>query len=484
MSRQFWVALVVVLVLGLGTFGFFSVFDRAIIERPIPPKPEVLRDRFRAAIRTLEHLDLDADRLGLLEALTGLNRPDVLIVGDDREEVSARARSRVQAFVEQGGVLILEAKWYAEDDSLADLFGVERRAIVSDESDESESSESDDDADDADGDPFEDGYSEDETVEDGADADSDVESEDSTAEDSTAEDSAAQDGTATEDGTTNDTEGEDADYDESEDADSDFDLDDYFDAADSSDRLKNRFFPDPNLRRIQWANVPEMLVHIPWQQHLSRFRTEAILADASGQYVLTFPVGKGEVVVLNSLSMFENFELARNDHAEFLWQLIHRHPDPKSVMFYIPERRDLADWVKKNAWAPMLALGILIGFWLWRAMPRFGPIAEDPVPVRRRLLEHLRASGNFLAAANQREEIGLAALRVALARVRREFPHIGIANEAETREFLIKQFSLTPDCAFQIASQQTPGTILEWTRLMRACRDVHAALDHQQIRKR
>jgi hypothetical protein len=235
---------------------------------------------------------------------------------------------------------------------------------------------------------------------------------------------------------------------------------------------------------VPWPDGGELIVHLPYAQDLSRFRTEPLLADDHGAYVLRFDFGKGQVVVLNDLDFATNFELARNDHAEFVWRLVHLHPAPGRVWFYHADRQDLGAWLRKNAWAPLGALGLLVLLLLWRGMPRFGPIADDPQPVRRRLLDHLRATGSFLAQANEREEIGLAALRVALARVRREFPHVGIASDVAVRDFLVRQFQLPPDAAFLIATQQLPSGVPEWTRLMRACRDIHAALDHEALRRK
>ncbi|MBK8285723.1 MAG: hypothetical protein IPK97_13150 [Ahniella sp.] len=435
MSRNFWMtSSSLVAVFGL-VILFFYAFDQVSVVRPVRAKPEAMQNEYLAAMRSLEKMQVVADRVGILEGIGGSSRADVVFIKSDRPSVSPRAIERIRQFVRDGGVLILEAGWYSESDPLSDAFGVNRRQIV---------------------------YREDEDDEEPADSD-------------------FEDGLA-------ETDGESDDADDEAETETETD-DEAFVALDYSlqpgrERLRNRHFPDPMLRRLRWDDGAELLVYLPYAQDLSRMRTPAMLADAHGTYGLRFAYGEGRVVVLNNLDFLTNFELARNDHAEFMWRLVQLHAEPKRVLFYHADRQDLGQWLRKHAWAPLWMIGLLVMLLIWRGMPRFGPIADDPEPVRRRLLDHLRASGNFLAKANQREEIGLSALRVALSRVKREYPHLGIAHDTEVRDFLIKQFALPPDCAFLIATTQTPGSVLDWTRLMRACRDIHVALDHEEIRKR
>ena len=435
MTRNFWMTSLPLVAVGGLLILFFYAFDRVNVVRPVRARPEALQNEYLAAMRSLEKMQLVADRVGILEGIGGSSRADVVFIKSERPSVSPRAIERIRQFVRDGGVLVLEAGWHSDEDPLADAFGVNRRQIdYREDEDDEEPSESD----------FEDGIH-------GADDEAD--------------------------------EADGEDEDESEDDSDAFVMPD-FSLQPGGERLRNRHFPDAQLRRVRWDGGAELLVHLPYAQDLSRLRTAALLADAHGTYALRFGYGEGQVVVLNNLDFLTNFELARNDHAEFMWRLIQLHAEPKRVLFYHADRQDLGQWLRKHAWAPLWMIALLVLLLIWRGMPRFGPIADDPEPVRRRLLDHLRASGNFLAKANQREEIGLSALRVALSRVKREFPHLGIATDTEVRDFLVKQFALPPDCAFMIATTQTPGSVLDWTRLMRACRDIHAALDHEEIRKR
>jgi hypothetical protein len=46
-------------------------------------------------------------------------------------------------------------------------------------------------------------------------------------------------------------------------------------------------------------------------------------------------------------------------------------------------------------WAIIISIMILLLFWLWGASRRFGPLLPVPPCIRRRLLEHIEASGHF-----------------------------------------------------------------------------------------
>lgn len=68
-------------------------------------------------------------------------------------------------------------------------------------------------------------------------------------------------------------------------------------------------------------------------------------------------------------------------------------------------------WLEAGAVVVLLALGILLA--LWRAIPRFGPLAAAPVMTRRALSEQIIGSGEFVHRAGHGETL-LRAQRAAL----------------------------------------------------------------------
>ena len=136
-----------------------------------------------------------------------------------------------------------------------------------------------------------------------------------------------------------------------------------------------------------------------------------------------FKRGRGQVTVLNDFGFMRNWSIGQNDHAEFLWQLVRFQPGTAAVfVFDNPQKLSLVQWLTDNAWAVLAAGALLLVAWLWRIAPRFGPIAPDPEPARRRLLDHLRASGRFQWSAGGAATLAEAAREAALRRVARAQP--------------------------------------------------------------
>jgi hypothetical protein len=107
--------------------------------------------------------------------------------------------------------------------------------------------------------------------------------------------------------------------------------------------------------------------------------------------------GRGVITVLPSFQPLTNQNLARADHADFAWQLAQ---DTEANRRVVLVRRPLAApsllaWLEEHASFALASLALFIGLWLWWIAPRFGPVAPVREPGRRRLLDHLRASGYF-----------------------------------------------------------------------------------------
>ena len=123
------------------------------------------------------------------------------------------------------------------------------------------------------------------------------------------------------------------------------------------------------------------------------------IAGDFGAAGLTLDYGNGEVIVLNDLEWLSNHHIRDFQHPEFLWQML--PPDPAGfqvLVFNSPQKLSLTLWLREHAWTAVFGIAIGLVLWFWYKAPRFGPVAADPPRTRRRLLDHLRASGRFLWA--------------------------------------------------------------------------------------
>jgi hypothetical protein len=172
-----------------------------------------------------------------------------------------------------------------------------------------------------------------------------------------------------------------------------------------------------------------------------------------------------------------NRSIGQNDHAEFLWQLVRFQPGTGAVfVFDNPQKLSLARWLADNAWAVLAAGALLLVAWLWRVAPRFGPIAPDPEPARRRLLDHLRASGRFQWSAGGAATLAEAAREAALRRVARAQPDFAALGTAERGARLAASFGLPAEEAGRVLRPAQNLQPAEFIGAMRVFQRIHERL--------
>jgi hypothetical protein len=204
-------------------------------------------------------------------------------------------------------------------------------------------------------------------------------------------------------------------------------------------------------------------------------------AGAEGaERILTIRVGEGLVTAAVDLDFARNHAIGRNDHAELLWRILTLAPAGELAVFHHPQRLSLWGFLLAHAAAALAAAAVLLALWLWRIAPRYGTLLPDPPPVRRRLLDHLRASGRYLWARGLGGTLAAAAREAALRRVARAYPDFAVASGAERSARLVALAGLTPaDAAGLLATGESavPPGGAELIRLVHSAQRVHAALE-------
>jgi len=138
--------------------------------------------------------------------------------------------------------------------------------------------------------------------------------------------------------------------------------------------------------------------------------------DDTGAAVLHGTWGNGRITVLADVAPFHNAELVKHDHAAFLWRLVRLSPAEGTVwVVYDEDMAALPIWLWRHAPWAIVSFGLLLLAFLWNRFPRFGPRLDLPPPGRRRLLEHIEASGQFLWRNGGRKRL-LATARGAVSR--------------------------------------------------------------------
>jgi hypothetical protein len=205
-----------------------------------------------------------------------------------------------------------------------------------------------------------------------------------------------------------------------------------------------------------------------------RFRVGAPGAER----VLSLAHGKGLVTVAVELEFARNPFIGTHDHAEVLWRMLSLKPAGELLVFHHPQRLSLWDFLLEHAAGALGVAALLLALWLWRIAPRYGTLLPDPPPVRRRLLDHLRASGRYLWARGLGATLAAAAREAALRRVARAYPDFAAATPAERAARLAALAGLqAADAAGLLAPGEGAPSGAELIRLVHSAQRVHVALE-------
>lgn len=130
---------------------------------------------------------------------------------------------------------------------------------------------------------------------------------------------------------------------------------------------------------------------------------EHIFARA-GAKALIFRSGKGFVTALSESELFDNENLGEADNAVFLWRLTHLQRSG-AVWFVTGNDTASSPWsaILDRTWPFLISLAVLIIGFAWTRCRRFGPKIPEGTGQRPRLLDHIRASGEFCWRSNSRD---------------------------------------------------------------------------------
>jgi hypothetical protein len=187
--------------------------------------------------------------------------------------------------------------------------------------------------------------------------------------------------------------------------------------------------------------------------------------------------GRGHVLALNGLDVFSNGMIGAHDHAEFLWRVVQVDDGAPSVFFFAdPQKLSIFEWLGTNAWSALAGGALFLALWLWSALPRLGPIAPDPERARRRLLDHLRASGRFLWVHGGSQLLVDAARDACLRRISRVHPDLIASPEPERSARLQELIGLDAAQSRLLFSQPAPARMIDFLHAIRLYQTVHERL--------
>jgi hypothetical protein len=357
------VAILIAAIIGLAMW-FTRTYEWRTEETDVGLQGEALRNDLLAAQRFLEKTGSTVTNVPGVQEITEMPaRTDVVVVPTQRYDFSRERTERFRKWIEAGGHLIVTARRFKRKssqhtDPLLDPLGVKFADAEDDNESENPQSETSD------------------KTTDTTDGDSDEKTTNAGTDTETAINTTAGTGTDSNSGA---------------DADGDTDID--TDAVvvkidDESELLRVRFDPRQSLE-VMGETEPDWYV-----------------ADEESIYLVEFRIGDGWLTIVNDFDFMTNDEIRDNDHAAFLWRLVHIDANRGTVWFiHRDDMPALSDLIWQNFKPIVIVICVILLAWLWSASRRFGPLLADPQPVRRSLREHIRASGYFIWKAQQRTQL-------------------------------------------------------------------------------
>jgi hypothetical protein len=238
----------------------------------------------------------------------------------------------------------------------------------------------------------------------------------------------------------------------------------------------------PRTASIQLADLPgaphEYMVQVgEWRTLATESPALLRLKGTEAVWLLQVARGAGRVSVFTDLGFARNDGIGKLDHAEFLWAFVRLEPRAGVVAFFHnPQKLSLMAWLREHAWAVLASGSLLLAMWLWSVAPRFGPVAPDPEPARRRLLDHLRASGRFQWSAGGGAALAEAARESVLRRISRAHPDFAGLNAPERAARLQSLFGLPPDAVRRVLQPVAALNPAEFTTATSIYQAIHEQL--------
>lgn len=163
----------------------------------------------------------------------------------------------------------------------------------------------------------------------------------------------------------------------------------------------NFFFDEKELPfSLQLANQPKPLkLDVDYFNELLINNSAAHIYKANEKsFLLQIPHGQGLVTLVATLEFVENHRIDSADHAEFFWWLLRSHnPNFKQVWLVNQDTLPgLLTLLRQYASPVLIMATLLLVAIFWALIPRFGAFIPEPTPERRRILEHIKASGQFM----------------------------------------------------------------------------------------
>ena len=185
--------------------------------------------------------------------------------------------------------------------------------------------------------------------------------------------------------------------------------------------------------------------------------------------------GEGLITVMADARPFRNRYIGDHDHAALLLAMVEASPYEGTVVIVRDAALSLWALLWKHGWPALAGLLAVTVFWLWKNMPRFGPLRrEDPPSKLRDYDHHLEALGDF----QWRLDKGASLLRPLRESVLDRAQRLAAAGhrDGDLFEWIAQRAGVTRERAQRAMTHEQPGDATSFTRVLADLQKIHLSL--------
>jgi hypothetical protein len=185
--------------------------------------------------------------------------------------------------------------------------------------------------------------------------------------------------------------------------------------------------------------------------------------------------GSGLITVLADARPLRNRRIDENDHAAFLLALTRQSPFGGKIVVVRDAALSLGTLLWRHAWPVLVGVLAVTLFWLWKNMPRFGPLRrEEERSTMRDYDHHLEALGDF----QWRLDRGSAMLRPLRESVIERAQRLSAATQRgiDLFEWIAERSGITRERAERAMTHERPADATSFTRVLADLQKIHLSL--------
>lgn len=185
--------------------------------------------------------------------------------------------------------------------------------------------------------------------------------------------------------------------------------------------------------------------------------------------------GSGLITVLTDALPLRSRYLSDDDHAGFLLALTRQSPFGGKIVVVRDAALSLWALLWRHAWPALAGLLALTVFWLWKNMPRFGPMRrEEGRTTLRDYDHHLEALGDF----QWRLDKGSAMLRPLREAVLERAQRMSAATQRgiDLFDWIAERAGISRERAERAMTHERPADATSFTRVIADLQKIHLSL--------